>query len=380
MNQSFDVIIIGLGAMGSASAFHLAKRGRKILGLERFGPAHNLGSSHGETRIIREAYFESPVYVPIVRRAYELWRELEVETGRRFLQETGGLMIGPAEGVLVQGAKRSAVQHGLPYQWLSSEEIKKRFPAINPLNDWVAVWEPRAGILKPHLCIEAHLDMAEKYGAALHFDEPVVRWKPVANAIEVMTAQDTYRAERLLVTAGAWAATLLEELSLPLQVARQVLFWFEPVRNNERLLPDHLPVFMIEFEKDRIFYGFPDVGTGVKVAIHHEGEHTDADHVRRSVQIEEGTELQSLMSRFLPDAAGKILNSEVCMYTNTPDGHFLIDFHPHHRQVLIASPCSGHGFKFSSAIGELLADLLTTGKKQFDLNPFQMDRFPHSES
>lgn len=375
MHDHYDVIIIGLGAMGSAAAYHLAERGRKVLGLEQFTPAHQLGSSHGETRIIREAYFESPVYVPIVQRAYELWQRLEAETEKSLFRKTGGLMIGPADGILVRGARTSAVEHKLPFELLSSRKVKKRFPALNPADQMVAIWEPRAGILRPDLCIQAHLQMAEKKGAVLHFEEAVLSWKSETNDVQVTTAQSCYQAKQLLLCTGAWTAPLLQDLCIPLKVGRQVLFWFQPRANPEQFSPNSLPIFMMEFEKDRIFYGFPDFGNGVKVAIHGEGELTNANQVRRTVESAESAELTALMDRFLPDAAGTLLKSDVCMYTNTPDGHFLIDFHPHHHQVLIASPCSGHGFKFSSTIGELLADLLTTGQSRFDLDAFSLNRF-----
>lgn len=375
MPNFYDTIIIGLGAMGSAAAYHLATKRQKVLGLEQFTPAHALGSSGGETRIIREAYFEGPIYVPLVQRAYELWNELEAATEAQFFQKTGGLMIGNPSGVLVEGAKQSAIQHDLPYELLSSQQIRSRFPAVNPDPKMIAVSELNAGILKPDICIQAHLRMASMNGATLHFEEPVLSWKVEGKEILVTTTQGVYRCNDLLLCAGAWTAPLLKELSLPLQISRQVMFWLEPLTESNIFGPDRLPVFLIEFEKDRIFYGFPDVGNGVKVAIHKEGEITQADQVRRTVEYEELSELQSLVSRYLPEAAGKLLKSEVCMYTNTPDGHFLIDVHPEHRHVWIASPCSGHGFKFSSAIGEWLSELVMNQATRYDLEPFQLARF-----
>jgi sarcosine oxidase len=375
MPTFYDTIIIGLGAMGSAAAYHLATKRQKVLGLEQFTPAHSLGSSAGETRIIREAYFEGPIYVPLVQRAYELWNELEAATGARFFQKTGGLTIGNPSGFLVEGAKQSAIQHNLPFEILSSQETRSRFPALNPDPEMVAVSERNAGILKPDICIQAHLRMADKNGATLHFEEPVLSWKVEGKEILVTTTQGEYRSNYLLLCAGAWTAPLMKELSLPLQVSRQVLCWFEPLTQSNIFGPGRLPVFLIEFEKDRVFYGFPDVGNGIKVAIHREGEITQADQVRRTVEYEELSELQSLVSQYLPQAAGKLLKSEVCMYTNTPDGHFLIDVHPEHSHVWIASPCSGHGFKFSSAIGEWLSELLMNQTWRYDLEPFQLARF-----
>jgi sarcosine oxidase len=375
MHRTYDVIIVGLGAMGSAAAYHIAGRGKSVLGLDQFTPPHTFGSSHGQTRIIREAYFEGPVYVPIVQRAYELWQELENTSGNKLFQQTGGLMIGSSDGILVKGAKASAVQHNLRYEMLSSNEIKKRFPALEPTDEMVAVWEPRAGFLNPDRCIQTHLQAATEEGAILHYEEPVLSWKSEGADIRVTTTKDSYLAGHVLLCAGAWAPVLLKEISLPLKIARQLLFWFEPTTNVDAFSPEHLPIFMIEFDQGRIFYGFPNIGEGVKVAIHGEGELTDADHVRRTVEENEAQELRLLTHRFLPDAAGALLKTAVCMYTNTPDGHFLIDQHPKHPQIFIVSPCSGHGFKFSSAIGELLADLLTKGHSRFDLNDFRLSRF-----
>jgi sarcosine oxidase len=370
MQTTFDVIVVGLGAMGSAAAYHLARRGRRVLGLDRFTPPHTLGSSHGQTRIIREAYFEDPRYVPLVQRAYGLWAALERETERRLLIETGGLMIGRPDSAVVRGARRSAETHGLRHELLSAAEVRRRFPALRPDDDMVAVWEPRAGILIPEACVEAHLAMARRHGATLRYDEPVLRWEPDGNGVRVVSAQGTYAAGQLVLSAGSWLASLLPDLALPLTVERQPLYWFEALRNAEDFTPERLPIHLWEHAPQRYLYGFPDLGDGVKVARHHEGRLTDPDAVDREVHADEVEAMRGLVRRFVPDADGRLRSAAVCLYTNTPDDHFLIDRHPAHGQVVIASPCSGHGFKFASAIGEALAELLSEGRTRLDLSLF----------
>lgn len=375
MSVNHDVIIAGLGAMGSASAFHLARRGVKVLGIDRFHPPHAFGSSHGQTRIIREAYFEDPAYVPLIQRAYELWSELESLAGARLFRQTGGVMIGRPNSAVVSGARCSAERHGLPHKVLTASETNRRFPSQRLPEDCVAVWEPRAGVLFPEECIAAHLKQAESQNAELHFEELVEAWEPTPSGVRLKTDRSTYEAEQLLISAGSWLPQLTPDLQLPLVVERQVLHWFSAARNPESFSPDRCPVYIWEPEPGHHFYGFPDLGNGIKVAGHHHGRQVDPDTIDRTVRPSEIEAMRVLLERFLPDAAGKHLSSVVCMYTNTPDQHFLIDRHPHHAQVLIASPCSGHGFKFSSVVGEVLADLMTKGQSGLDLNLFRY-RFP----
>jgi len=374
MPNPFDVIILGLGAMGSAAAYHLAKRRQRVLGLDRFTPPHAFGSSHGQTRIIREAYFEHPHYVPIVQRAYEHWAELARETKQQLLQQTGGLMIGPPEGILFGGAKRSAEIHQLPHEILTAHDIRRRFPAFHPTEETAAIWEPRAGIVFPERCIAAHLQMALQHGATLQYDEPAVKWERDGSGVRVSTAKGEYHASRLLLSAGAWFNQLVADLNLPLVVERQVLLWFTPKIQAKDFGPQHCPIYIWEHEPDRLIYGFPDLGEGVKVGIHHEGEHTHPDQVRREVEATDVAALRAILRRILPAIDTAPRASAVCLYTTTPDAHFLLDFHPDHPQVLLASLCSGHGFKFSSAFGEILADLLLAGRSRFDLSLFRLER------
>ena len=370
MPSTFDAIIVGLGAMGSAVASQLARRGGRVLGLDRFAPPHALGSSHGQTRIIREAYFEHPVYVPLVQRAYELWLELEQQTGLSLFRQTGGLMIGRPDSAVVAGAKRSAQEHSLQHAVLTAAEARSRFPALQPRDDMIAVWEPRAGILFPERCVGAHLTMARKHGAELRSDEPAVSWEDDGGGVRVVTSKGAYRAGQLVLTAGSWIPSLLHELKLPLAVERQVQFWFEP-KHPMQFRPDRCPIHIWEHEPGRFFYGFPDLGEGVKVACHHEGDRVDPDSINRDVRAEDVEAMRAIVRQFLPDADGPVRSAVVCMYTNTPDGHFFIDQHPRHPRVWIVSPCSGHGFKFSSVVGEVMAELLTQGQTRLELSLFR---------
>ncbi len=361
--------------MGSAAAYALARRGRRVIGFDRFRPPHASGSSHGESRIIREAYFEQPFYVPLVRRAYARWREIEQESGMRLLLACGGLSIGPPDSALVSGARASARMHHVPCEELSATELHRRFSAWRVPEEMVGLWEPGAGVLFAERCIDAFLSLAIAQGATLAFEEPVLSWRATADGVEVRTARDVYHARRLLLTAGGWARELTGECDLPLTVERNAVHWFAPARLPETLRPDRFPLFLLESAPGRVAYGIPDLGGGVKAAWHHQGELTSADTVRRTIDAAEIEDVRDILERFLPDANGPWIRSTVCTYTNTPDHDFIIDVHPRHEQVLIASPCSGHGFKFSSAIGEILADLAIDGRSDVDLTPFRLTRF-----
>lgn len=372
MAARYDVAIAGLGAMGSATAFHLARHGQRVLGLERFGPAHALGSSQGRSRIIRQAYFEHPLYVPLVQRAQLLWRQLEQRSGRSLLRTTGALMIGRRDSVLVEGALRSAREHHLPHALLTAAELRSRFPALHPAADQVALWEADAGVLDPQACIEAHLQLARAGGAVLRFDEGLSAWQADGDGVLLHTAEGEYRARQLLLCAGAWMPSLLPGLDLGMSVERQVTYWFTP-RQPALFTPAACPVHLWQLASGEFFYGLPDSGDGVKVGLHHGGEITQAETLRREVGDDEVAAMRTLVRRLLPQADGELREASVCMYTNTPDEHFLIDRHPAHEQVLIASACSGHGFKFSSCLGELLAQQLADKMAQpptFDLSVF----------
>jgi len=369
--RTFDVAIVGLGAMGSAAALELSRRGAQVIGFDRFAPPHTMGSSHGDTRIIREAYFESPVYVPMVQRAFDLWRALERASGAALLRQTGGLMIGEPGGVLVEGALRSAREHGLQHQILTADEVRARYPVLNPEAKMVAVWEPRAGVLSPEACVQAQLEQARAHGATLCFDEAVSRWQAEATGVRVVTARGSYRAKQLVISAGAWVGSLLPDMDLPFRVERQVQHWFAARSQADAFTPQRLPIHLWQFDGERFFYGFPDLGAGLKMAFHHRGEIGAVDALRREVNAAEVEEVRRAIRRFVPSGDGAWRASSVCLYTNTPDEHFWIDRHPSQAHVIVASPCSGHGFKFAPVVGEIVGDLLEDKPARFDLAAFR---------
>ena len=378
MTRTHDTIVIGLGAMGSAAALAFARRGARVLGLDRHVPPHAHGSSGGGTRIIREAYFEHPAYVPLVRRAYELWDALARDTGRTLRHETGGLMIGPPDGTLVRGALRSATTHGLRFEMWSSAQLAARVPVFKPPADTVAVWEPRAGALFPEACVAAQLEAAARAGAELRVGERAIEWHVDGEGVVVRTAAGTGRAARLVLAAGAWTSKMVADLQLPLRVQRQVQLWFTPVAHAPAFAPERFPVYIWEDEPGRFIYGFPDFGHGIKIARHQEGEARDPDAPPRGVDERDVAPMREVIARLMPDANGALRASALCMYTNAPDRHFILGAHPAYPQVLVASPCSGHGFKFAPVIGELLADLALEGRTRHDLHMFAPDRFATS--
>ncbi|HEY1952785.1 MAG TPA: N-methyl-L-tryptophan oxidase [Gemmatimonadaceae bacterium] len=374
--RSYDAIVLGLGAVGSATLFHLARRGVRVLGLEQYEQGHTLGSSHGESRIIRETYFEHPLYVPLVRRAHELWRELEKAAGRSLMTMNGGLMIGPRDGYVITGTLRSAREYDLPHEILSAEEVGRRFPAFELESALVAVYDPRAGYLDADACNRAHIDAAVANGATVRFADPVLEWAASADGVTVRTSTGPYSAATLALTAGGWNASLLRELGLPLVVERQSIFWLEPT-GESAYEPDRFPIYAYEYKPGHICYGFPRLRKGVKASVMHSGELARRpEEVRRAVDDDEIEPLRAALRPVLPGlSAAAVRESGTCVFTNTPDHDFIIDWHPAKANVLISSPCSGHGFKFASVVGELQAELLTDRRTKFDLSPFRLDRF-----
>jgi sarcosine oxidase len=362
---AFDVIVVGLGAMGSAAAAHAAARGQRVLGLEQFQPGHAEGSSHGRSRVIRLAYFEHPAYVPLLRRAYELWRRLEADTGRRLLQMTGGLMIGAANSAVVSGSLRSAREHGLEYELLDAGALHRRFPPFTPRQEIVALFEKEAGSLFPEDCIGSHLEVATRHGATLGLDERVEDWRVVStDTIEVITTRAAYRCGRLILTPGPWAASLFKLPRLPLEVEPQVLYWFDPSGGSAPFAPERFPIYIWDEGGGVQFYGFPADERGlVKVAFF------------RSAKKDEASMRASLQPRLPALGGGRIMEQVTCKYTMTPDQHFVIGRHPDYSNVVVASPCSGHGFKFASVIGEILTDLATLGETRHPVGLFSPSRF-----
>jgi sarcosine oxidase len=361
----FDAIVVGLGGMGSAAVAHAASRGQRVLGLEQFQPAHAHGSSHGRSRVIRLAYFEHPAYVPLLRRAYELWRRLERDSGRHVLQMTGGLMIGAPDSEVVAGSLRSAREHGLAHELLDAADIHRRFPPFTPRQETVALYEREAGSVFPEEAIRGHLEVAAQHGAALHFDERVDDWRVLpSGTIEVVTGRATYQCGRLILAPGPWASSLFKIDWLPLEVEPQMLYWFEPAGGAQAFAPDRFPIYIWDLGGNVQFYGFPaDPDQRVKVAFF------------RSAQIDEAS-MRGVLEPCVPALArGTLVDSVSCRYTLTPDHHFVIDHHPDHRQVVIASPCSGHGYKFAPVVGEILADLAIDGTTRHPVELFAVSRF-----
>jgi sarcosine oxidase len=376
--RPYNAIVVGLGAMGSATLCQLALRGWRVLGLEQFSAGHSLGSSHGDSRIIRETYFEHPLYVPLVQRAHQLWRELEERSGASLMTINGGIMIGPADGIVVSGSLRSAAEHNLRHELLTPEATRERFPAFCLADDLVAVFDPRAGFLDPEACNSAHIDVAREAGAVARFNEPALTWVPDGTGVRVTTVSGNYLADRLVITGGAWNGELLRDLRLPLTVERQSVFWLEPEGERESYESAQFPVYAYEYKPGSICYGFPRLPRGVKASVMHGGETSQhPDRVRRTIEEGEEEPLRAALRPILPLlATAQVRESGVCIFTNTPDHDFIVDFHPDYPQVLVSSACSGHGFKFASALGEAQADLLMTGSARFDLSAFRIDRWP----
>lgn len=370
----YDAIVIGVGGMGSAALCHLARRGKQVLGLERFDIPHQLGSSHGLTRIIRLAYYEHPSYVPLLRRAYALWRELQQEAGEQLLHLTASVDAGPPDSAVVQGALQSCALHDLPHQVLNSAELHARFPAYHLPADFLAVLQPEGGFLLSERCIVHHVLQAQSLGAQVHAREQVLEWEPLPNGVRVRTDRGTYEAEKLVITAGPWAAKLIAPLADKLSPERQVLGWFQPFRPPLFAL-EHFPVFNLTVEEGR-FYGLPVFHIpGFKVGkYHHLQEQVDPDQVDRQCHPRDEQVLRQFVNRYFPEGAGPVMSLRACLFTNTADEHFVLDLHPDHPQVAIAAGFSGHGFKFCSVVGEIMADLTLEGRSPHNLSLFALGR------
>ena len=375
--MTHDVIVIGLGAMGSAVAYQLASRGARVLGIEAFTAGHELGSSGGLTRIIRLAYFEHPSYVPMLRAAWELWPQIEAEAGDdQLIKVTGGLYVGRRGSYVLEGSLRSAREHGLAHELLDAAETRRRFPALAPDDDMETLHEPLAGILFAPECIRAHLKLAERHGAELRFEERVTAWEGNSAGLTVTTDKGAYSADRIVLAAGAWLPKLAPQLALPLTVERNVVFWFQPSSSPETFEADRLPVWIMELDDEHAFYGFPALpGQGAKISRHHGGTVVDPDRVDRNATAQDELPVREFIRRHMPNANGPRLDARACMYTNTPDYNFVLDFHPSDRRIVIASPCSGHGFKFSNVVGSIAADMVLTGTTSFDIGFLSLDRF-----
>ena len=371
----YDVIVAGLGAMGSAALAELARRGARVLGLERFEIGHDRGSSHGGTRIIRLGYFEHPSYVPLVRRAYDLWRDLEKATGETILTVTGIVEMGLPDSTLVTGTLASSRLHGLPHQVLDAAALMQRYPQFKIPKDFVAVIQPDGGVLEPEKAIGAQLALAKAAGAEIRTGEKVLAIEPTAGGVRVTTENGMVEAGKVIVAAGAWASTLLPEDALPLHVTRQALIWVAP-KEPALFTADRFPVFMIEGEGGGIYYGFPLQDGALKIALHHHvREKVDPEIYDRAVSAADEALIRPALAAFLPAADGPRVATKTCLYTMTPDEDFVIGPLPGMPHIIVASPCSGHGFKFSPAIGEIVADLAAKGETRHDISRFSPARF-----
>ncbi len=371
-----DVIVLGLGGVGSAAAFALAKRGYRVLGLDQFSPPHNRGSSHGETRIIRKSYFEHPGYVPLLCQAYDLWRELEYRTGTRLYHPIGLLEIGPSDGKVIPGVLRSAAQFELPIEQLSMKEAIYRYPGLQGDDSWSVIFEKDAGYLTVEACVKAHLQSAKDFGAELVMEQTVVGWEADGGGVLVRTHDQVYRADRLIIAAGPWAGELLSEFRIPLHVLHKHVYWYETNKNWYRE-SGGFPCFFYETQAG-YFYGFPERDAlGLKIGRHSGDERVDSKidgvHKRNS---EDQSAVETFLGANLPDVSRRLARWSGCYYTMTPDENFIIDTLPYLRQVTIVAGLSGHGFKFTSVLGELAADLATDQRSSPNLSFLRLSRFP----
>jgi sarcosine oxidase len=371
----FDVIVIGMGGMGSAACCELARRGRRVLALEQFPLGHDRGSSHGHTRIIRTAYYEHPNYVPLARRAFERWYELERLAGTHLLTECGCLSLGRSESEVVAGVRRSAKQHQLSIEVLSAVELRQRFPPFRAPDEFIGVLEHRAGFLYVEECVRAFIDTARRHGAMIQAEEPVLSWEANINGVSATTAKETYRAGKLVVTAGPWAGSLLAKQGACLRVMRQPLLWFG-TQDDRAFQRDRFPIYIAEVPEGH-FYGLPVIdGSGHKMARHYGApELTAPEQIERDIRPGDELAAQAFLKQYLPSANGPLRRAQICIYTLSPDRHFIIDVHPEYSTVAFAAGFSGHGFKFAPVVGEILADLAEKGKTDQPIDMFRWDRF-----
>jgi len=372
--------------MGSAAAFQLAKRGARVLGIDRYAPPHDLGSSHGDTRITRLAIGEGAHYTPLVRRSHEIWREIERETGASLLTQNGGLIISSRNKTALThvdaffaNTVAAAQEHGIAHERLDAAEIRRRFPAFAVKDDEFGYYEPEAGFVRPEACVAAQLGLARKYGAEIHTDEKALGFDWTPHGVSVTTEKARYAADRLIVAAGAWLPWFLgAEYSSVFKVYRQVQFWFEIEGDTAPFRPDRFPVFIWELQKTRQgIYGFPaiDGAHNIKIATEQYVATVEPGSVAEVTPEEIGAMHRDLVAPWLAGMSSRCVRAATCLYTVTPDFGFVIDFHPDSDRVILASPCSGHGFKHSAAIGEALSELVMDGKSRFDLSPFRLARF-----
>lgn len=365
-----NVIVLGLGAMGTAAAMHLARSGARVVGIEARSIGHDLGSSHGETRLIRKAYFESAAYVPLLERSYECWRDLERVSGESLLHETGLVMFGPGVRSRLDAARATAERHGIPVEVLDGASCHDRFETFPTARDHTALWEPTGGWLAVERCLSAHARAARDLGADLHENEPAISWSASDHGVRVTTERAEYEADRLVITAGPWAPQLLADLSLPLRVHRVPLLWF-PTSSPAWF---DAPCFAFDLPKG-FFYGFPSLdGSTIKIAMHVPGAECSPEDVSRTVTADDARPVESFVRAHLAHVDPSFVRGKVCLYTMTPDEHFVIDLHPAHSNVSLAAGFSGHGFKFAPVVGECLAELALRGETRHPIDFLRIKR------
>lgn len=352
-SREYDAIVVGVGGMGSAAVYHLARRGARALGIEQFDIPHELGSSHGLSRIIRLAYAEGSGYVPLLRRAYELWRELETRAGEQLLIITGGIDAGTRRSATVRGSLRSCRDHQLQHEVLDAETLHARFPGYCLPAEMFAVFQPDGGFLLPERCIVAHVQAARQLGAEVHTRERVMEWEVRNGSVEIRTDRRSYRSKKMIVTAGPWARAVVPALAQVAVPERQVVIWTQPLRPESFSL-GAFPVFNIETPRGR-FYGFPVYGVpGFKIGkYNHREERVDPDQMDRVCHPEDEAVLREGIRAYFPDADGPTLAMKTCLFTNSPDEHFILDTHPVHREIAVAAGFSGHGFSSAASLGRL---------------------------
>ncbi len=384
MTQSFDVIVAGVGAMGAATLSALARRGVRVLGIERFDVPHAFGSSGGQTRLIRKAYYEHPDYVPLLERSYVLWRELEARTRSSLLFETGLVYAGPPDGEVIAGVLRAARTHGLAVETMTPRDDSSRMPPLRVPESFTTLFEPAGGFVLCERAIASFAQDALAHGAELHARERILNWEPDGDGVHVVTDRGAYRASRLVISAGAWAEHFLADLGIALRVTRQLVGWVQP-QSLAAFAFGALPCFAIQDDTpgfDGLYYGFPALPSsvfagpsGLKAGHHTLGAQVDPDTLDRTPLPREEASFRAGLTKFLPAANGPLLAAQVCMYTNSQDGHFVIDCHPKHEQVVFACGFSGHGFKFAPVIGEALADLALDVRSSLPIGFLSLARF-----
>jgi monomeric sarcosine oxidase len=384
--KHYDAIVLGIGGVGSAALAHLAQRGIRVVGIDRFDPPHDRGSTHGHTRIIRQAYFEHPNYVPLLKESYRLWRELEEWNRKKLYQECGLIEIGPPNGTLVPGVLRSAAEHELDVERMTVRQIQDRWPGLAPSDDVSGVYEAKAGYLLVEECVNAHLKMAREAGAELMVHTSVREWRSSGREVRVQTDRGELAADRLLITAGAWASQMLATIKTPLIVRRKSLFWF--AGDTSQYDSNRFPAFLFEIGANspetktrRSFYGFPKIDDrGIKIAEHTGGQSVeDPLAVDRSIDRSEQERVMDVISKWLPNLSHRLTDHAVCLYTMSPDEHFIVDRHPEFPNVVFAAGLSGHGFKFATVLGLALAELAADGRTRLPIDFLSLKRFAASQ-